>query len=157
MDIVILNFEKLVINKQNSIDELINSIDKISVNDDDYFESNRLLENYSKLKYLKNIIINNYDFIKKPLTLFMNKIDEINQYYMNSVILDPAYYNNTESFKDTICIISNSLEGSLVTNHPMEKLDYVLSAYSNIIKIVNLEEVKIIDRDFERMFKRIKF
>jgi hypothetical protein len=67
----------------------------------------------------------------------MEKIDEINQYYIKNINLDPDSYTNyniydLSSIKDIIKIIGESLDKSMNSNDPTKKLDYVLIAYSNI-------------------------
>lgn len=149
MDDIISKFEKLTTESKNDdIDDLISKINSLDVNTT--FEWDRLHDNYTKLKYFKNIYSNvdikYYENIfKNPFLLFMKKIDELNKYYIEHINLDPEFYTTTadynvydlSSIRDIITIINNSLSKSVKSNNPSTKLDYVLIAYSNIILLID--------------------
>jgi hypothetical protein len=142
MDDIISKFEKLSTGSNESdIDDLISKINELDINN--YFEWNRLCDNYTKLKYFKsiysNVDIKYYESIfKRPFLIFMEKIDQINKYYIENINLNPNHYTNDcnmydiSSIRDIIEIISNSLKKSIKLENPSTKLDYVLIAYSNI-------------------------
>jgi len=147
MEEIINKFEKLATNN-DGIDDLITKISNITIEDPD-LEWSKLQKNYSILKHFKNISRNvdkkHYDAIfKKPFTAFMEKIDQLNQYYLKNVNLDPESYTETgdynlhdiSSLRDIIKIIGASLDKSMNSNNPINKLDYVLIAYSNIILLI---------------------
>jgi hypothetical protein len=157
MDDIISKFENLSTeSKKSDIDDLISKINDLDINN--YFEWNRLCDNYNKLKYFKsiysNVDIKYYESIfKKPFLIFMNKIDEVNKYYIENIILDPNYYTDgynmydISSIRDIIEIISNSLKKSIKLENPSTKLDYVLIAYSNIkLLIEDLEGEKCVKK-----------
>ena len=139
MDEIINNFKKLKTDDQ--IDDLIMQINKIDINDPQ-LKWSKLQQNYSRLKHFKkiysNVDLKYYECIfKQPFLKFMEKIDEINQYYIKNINLDPDSYTNyniydLSSIKDIIKIIGESLDKSMNSNDPTKKLDYVLIAYSNI-------------------------
>ena len=150
LDNVIANFEKLATNDKSdiNIDDLILKINKIDINID--LEWNKLQDNHNKLKYFKsnyaNIDVKYYESIfKKPFTIFMEKIDQVNKYYIKNINLDPEFYTSCSgyniydlsSIRDIIEIISMSLNKSLKSDNPSNKLDYVLIAYSNIILLID--------------------
>ena len=141
MDEIINQFEKLSINK-NNIDDLLIKISNLDIYQD--LEWNKLQKNYSRLKNFKKIVKDCTDF-QKPLLALMEKIDQINKYYIKNVNLDPESYNDNDgynlydisSIKDIIKIINDSLKISINSNNPVTKLDYVLIAYSNIILLID--------------------
>jgi len=95
-------------------------------------EIERLNDNYSKLL---NFTYNSEDFM-----LFMKKIDKINKYYIQNIEL----INNHDlaSIRELIQLIKELLISSINCNSESEKLDYILTAYSNIqfiIKNMNME------------------
>jgi hypothetical protein len=147
MDEIISKFEKL--STEVSVDDLIMQISKIDIKDPK-LEWDQLQKNYLRLKHFKqiysNIDIKYYESIfKKPFLKFMEKIDEINQYYIKNINLDSESYTNNSghniydlsSIKDIINIIGSSLDKSMNSNDPTKKLDYVLIAYSNIILLID--------------------
>jgi hypothetical protein len=147
MDDIISKFEKL--STKVSIDDLIMQISKIDIKDP-LLEWDQLQQNYARLKHFKqiysNVDIKHYESIfKKPFLKFMEKIDELNQYYIKNINLDSESYTDNSghniydlsSIKDIINIIGNSLDKSMNSNDPIKKLDYVLIAYSNIILLID--------------------
>jgi len=171
MDDIINKFENLL-NEEDQIDSLIDSIRKVDLHDP-CMEEKRLIDNYSKLKYLKQIVNSfknqpddKYKMFMKPFNMFMDKIDSVNRYYLDKVILDPGYYNNQYlenfnnsdicSLRDIVTIVGHSLNDSLNEKNTITKLDLVLNAYSNIIKViesVNKESIsEVLDPSFESQF-----
>lgn len=147
MDDIINKFENL--STQDGIDDLIIQISSIDIKDPQ-LEWDQLQKNYSRLNHFKkiysNIDLKHYNSIfKKPFLKFMEKIDELNQYYIKNINLDPDSYiydsghniYDLSSIKDIINIIGNSLDNSINSNDPIKKLDYVLIAYSNIILLID--------------------
>jgi hypothetical protein len=141
MDDIINRFEKLSTNK-DEIDDLIIKISNIDIYQD--LEWNKLQKNYSRLKHFKKIVKDCTDF-QKPFLAFMEKIDQINKYYIKNINLDPESYIDNDgynlydisSIKDIIKIINECLETSINSDNPATKLDYVLIAYSNIILLID--------------------
>jgi hypothetical protein len=147
MDEIISKFENL--STKVSVDDLIMQISRIDIKDPQ-LEWDQLQKNYSRLKHFKqiysNIDLKHYNSIfKKPFLKFMEKIDEINQYYIKNINLDSESYTNNSghnmydvsSIKDIINIIGSSFDKSMNSNDPTKKLDYVLIAYSNIILLID--------------------
>lgn len=166
MDDIINEFTHFSVNDttQSEMDNLISKISNIEV-DCPNAEWNSFQENYSKLKELKNIKITAQ--LKKPFELFMDKMTEINQHYINYINLDPEYYCESSilndfktlgvnSIKSIITRIYDSLENALNSHDNNQKLDYTLDAYYNIITIVedftDLKYQKFIDPYFEKEF-----
>lgn len=141
----------------------------------------KLKDNYSKLKYLEEIIKLNKDneihyknhYFYKVLEIFMEKIELINKYYQNSFSLDPNFYQDSSEFnnniglplfKNIIKTIGENLDLSINLVNPYEKLKYVVIAYDNLITLVeNLRnekytDIEVIDPHFIKQFsnKRIK-
>ena len=81
----------------------------------------RLNDNYLKLKHFKSI--KNKDPI--PFLFFMNKIDSINKYYIDNINLNYNEYDMA-SVRDIVKIISDTLNKSVKSDNPDEKLDYIL-------------------------------
>jgi hypothetical protein len=149
MDDIISKFEKLSTDSKSSdIDDLVLKINNLDINS--YFEWNRLNENYNKLRYFKsiysNVDIKYYESIFKiPFLAFMEKIDQVNKYYIDNINLDPTYYTKLDgyniydlsSIRDIIEIIFSSMKKSIKSKNPSTKLDYVLIAYSNIMLLID--------------------
>jgi hypothetical protein len=168
MESIISNFEKLYTDKrEDNILELIFSIKNISIQEST-IEYSRFTENYSKLKYLKQLFdsLDNFNesIFYKPLKLFMEKIDSVNDYYLTNINLDPGFYDNSD-IKPLVTIISKKLRDSLIIKDPLEKLNDILIAYESIVKIYDYTEKDYFifgfeDPDFERQFshkrKKIK-
>ena len=98
-----------------------------------------LKSNYSKLKYL-NEIINCYGkeyrdtkgkFIQS-LTVFMESIDKTTQYYLREI----NWSTPELEFKDESAIIQNYFYESLNQNDPILKLSNIVKAYNILIPIV---------------------
>ena len=93
IDNIISSFENLLNGTNtNSIDNLINQINQIEINT----EYSELISNYNKLKYFKNFIGN--ELVEKPFWLFMEKIDSMNQYYLQNINFNPLEYNQYNQY-----------------------------------------------------------
>ena len=138
MDDIISKFEKIItcgnndiINNVNDIDTLILAIQNTTLIEAN-IEYERLQKNYHKLIYFKNLLnkinkinnINVINVINVPLFLFMEKIDKLNQYYIDKINLESHIH------------ILDSLNYSLNTNIPLKKIEYIIYSYSKIIDIV---------------------
>ena len=163
------------------MNELLCEIDKIKVRDSD-FECSKLLENYSRLRILKSLVLN-CNILMIPFIRFMEKIDSVNQYYLKEINLDPEYYDSDSdielsitsdskqiklpvyelhSLKNSVIIIKSSLEESLNCNDPVEKLELVLTAYNLMTTIVHVVRNDCYydyedEEEFSHEFKRRKF
>jgi hypothetical protein len=139
----ILNIEEYS-NKEDS-EELVVKIGTEIVKYDPELEWNKLNDNLNKLNYFKTVLskINKFNkvFFDKAFSKFMEKIDEMNQYYLEMICFDVNSYNDSNGFtiydidtvREMVLLISESLNKSLVTNDLDLKLDYVLKAYSNLV------------------------
>ena len=102
----------------------------------------RLTGNYFKLRHLRGI--KNKDPVL--FLLFMEKLDTLNKYYLDNINLNYNAYDMA-SIRDIIKIISETLNKSVMSNNPDEKLDYILIAYSNInLLIDDLDSAKVIKK-----------
>jgi hypothetical protein len=66
--------------------------------------------------------------------LFMEKIDTINQYYLDNIDFGNKY--DLASINELYILIKELLINSIKSTNVYEKLDYVLTAYSNIQFII---------------------
>ena len=123
-------------------------------------EWKKLNENFNKLNYFKSIItkVNKYNqkYFNKAFNLFMDKIDETNQYYLKAICFNVDSYTNNHGFniydldtiKDMIITISTSLQDSLNVSDLHIKLEHVLRAYSNLV---------LLGSDLRENTKKFKF
>lgn len=128
MDSLIESLKKFDLG-ENGIDDIINKLNNLATSDPNY-EWENLINNYSKLKYLKNMeskLIYSNELIKS-LNNFMDSIDKINQYYLFHINFD---YETR--------FIEQFLGESLNFNCPFKKLNSVLNAYEIIIPIIEIE------------------
>ena len=89
-------------------------------------------ENYSNLLNLRDH--------SEPFNLFMEQIDTINKYYLENINFSNNY--DLASINELTVLIKELLISSINCTNPHEKLDYILTAYSNIqfiIKNMNME------------------
>ena len=124
MDDLISKFEKL---ETTEINDLISKIKFVNINQ----ESQRINENYLKLLNLRN-----YSY-SEPFMLFMEKIDTVNKYYIENI---DNY--DIASINELIELIKELLISSINCTNSYDKVDYILTAYSNIqfiIKNMNME------------------
>ena len=116
------------------LDYIVNKMTCVKVEVDDKWDI--LQENYSKLKYLYELV-NFYNmptegkFIKS-LEKFMEKIDKQNQFYLREIDWDCDYID----FKIECSIIKKSIEKSLQRNNVFKKLADVLKAYEILVCVV---------------------
>ena len=126
-----------------------------TLNDDD--EDWKILQtNYSKLKYLYEII-NFYNlptsgkFIES-LKLFMETIDKKNQYYLREI----NWCESDIDIGEKVLSIKENIEASLNITDPIIKLDIVLKTYQILIPIVeNVRNEKCnlhVEREFIKQF-----
>ena len=133
-------------NKDLELEQVISKLSTLETVDLDY-EWNLLASNYSKLKYLENIVKNFYipetDLFLTSLSRFMNKIDKTNIYYLENIELENEYRP-----------IRDYIEGSLKSTDPIEKLTLVMKAYNILIPLVEQfrNENSIEDREFLKEF-----
>ena len=150
-------------NRQIFDDELSDIVSKMNhVNVGDENENWEILqENYSKLKYLYgliNLYNLNDDKFTTQLSIFMESIDRITQYYMECI----TWYNS--EFMECSCIYEN-LCSSLNNNDSIKKMVLVLQAYKQLVPLV--ESIRsqthqdILPDDFietfEPLCKRLKY
>jgi hypothetical protein len=143
----ILNIEEYS-DKEDS-EELVVKIGTEIVKYDPELEWNKLNDNLNKLNYFKTVLskINKFNkvFFDKAFSKFMEKIDEVNQYYMKVICFDVNSYNDSNGFtiydidtvREMVILISESLNKSLVSNDLIVKLDHVLKAYSNLVLLAS--------------------
>jgi hypothetical protein len=139
----ILNIEESS-NKEYS-EQLVVKIGSEIVKYDPDEEWKKLNDNLNKLNYFKTVLskINKFNkaFFDKAFSKFMDKIDEVNQYYLQMICFDVNSYNDSNGFtiydidtvKEMVILIKESLNQSLLSNDLIVKLDYVLNAYSNLV------------------------
>jgi hypothetical protein len=138
----------------NSLDVLIKNFSTLSNNDADD-EWGTLKSNYSKLKYL-NELINFYhipDLTKFKITLgkFMESIDILTQKYLRNITWD----GEENEIEETIL---KYLEESLNSYDPILKMSKIIKAYSMLVPIIEIMRNEkwrytIDDREFLNKFK----
>jgi hypothetical protein len=143
----ILNIEEST-NKEES-EQLVVKISTEIVKYDPELEWNKLNNNLNKLNYFKTVLskINKFNkvFFDKAFSKFMDKIDEVNQYYLKMICFDVNSYNDSNGFtiydidtvREMVLLINESLNNSLNCNELIVKLDYVLKAYSNLVLLAS--------------------
>ena len=131
--------------ENTSMNTIIGSINSEIVKVDPELEWKKLNDNLTKLNYFKNVFskINKFNriYFEKAFSKFMDKIDEVNQYYLRVISFNLEDYTNTVGFtiydadtlKDMVLLISSSIDKSLNCNNLYTKLDHVLAAYSNLV------------------------
>jgi len=187
IDSIIEGFRKISTSEQSKelnydVNELLDDISMFGITNvltDGELECKKLSENYSKLKVLR-YLVQESDILFVPFIKFMEKIDEINQYYLKNINLDPDYYSSecdlsirldgesehstyipvydVQNLQNNVMVIRTDLESSLNVDNPVEKLEYVLNAYSAMMTIVENVSGKRyqpeVDSDFQRSFKK---
>ena len=160
------------IHNNQDLESLIDQFEKKSLINPQQ-EWKNLQNNYSKLKYLKNINnISNIDHtlnFEKPFKKFMEVIVKQNKYYLENITLDPEYYTQEEhyfrnidlsSLKDIITGISICLDRTFQTNDPYVILDNTIEAYKYLITLA--EDVRgdkykeYVEPEFIETFKKRK-
>ena len=131
--------------ENTSMNTINGSINSEIVKVDPELEWKKLNDNLTKLNYFKNVFskINKFNriYFEKAFSKFMDKIDEVNQYYLRVISFNLEDYTNTVGFtiydadtlKDMVLLISSSIDKSLNCNNLYTKLDHVLAAYSNLV------------------------
>jgi hypothetical protein len=138
------------------MDDLINCLSRINVNDIQSFDNSLdciidkmnsttiekndaewdiLSSNYSKLLYIRELIINtpNTEKFIRTMRLFLEKIDKINYYYLTEINWDHVYNDDTDYKCSEIKLL---LEKSLYIPDIYDKLDLILRSYKILIPIV---------------------
>jgi len=124
-------------NGSSNVDSLLSKINEIKVHDSDA-EWETILNNYENLLKFKNM----KTISQKPFELFMEKIDSMNQYYLKNLDLTQETYSKEYHINDVLSVqemvkeIETSLVESLNIKDSTKKLDYVLTAYKHMIRIV---------------------
>jgi hypothetical protein len=137
MDSLINGLKKFQINKdETEFDKLIS---EFTILDTDSAEEEWLILklNYSKLKYLNNLI-DTYEFpeTKKFISVLkkiLKGIDSMNQYYLCEINWER---DNNETIKEECIQVKTLFEQSLNIYYPIEKLKMILSAYDIFIPII---------------------
>jgi len=153
MDSIIGLFDKILNIEESSnnedSEELVVKIGTEIVKYDPELEWNKLNDNLNKLNYFKTVLskINKFNkvFFDKAFSKFMEKIDEMNQYYLRMICFDVNSYNDSNGFtiydidtvREMVLLISESLNKSLLSNDLIVKLDHVLKAYSNLVLLAS--------------------
>jgi hypothetical protein len=114
------------------IDDIITLLSTHQLEDHDY-QWNKLCENYSKLKYLDNIIKNYYipesDKFLLAIEKFMQTINKVNTVYTKDI--------NWYQDEHPDCVIIKSLLDQCLDNpDPLTKLSSCVKAYSLLIPII---------------------
>ena len=119
----------------NSFDIVMGKLFTLDTVDFDY-EWHLITSNYSKLRYLNDIVKNFYvpetDKFLESLGNFMSVLDRTNIYYLENI--DFNYYKDQE-IKVKAVKIKEFLEDSLNKSDPIEKLDLVLKGYDLFVPI----------------------
>jgi len=138
MDELILSITKFKISNnksdfENDLDSVINKFNNQSFYNPDY-EWNTLCSNYSKLKYLDELIENFYMPESEKFLLsmekFMEKIDIVNIRYLNDIAWD-----HQEDDHDNAQKIKKLLDLSLLEKDPIGKMKICLNAYKLFVII----------------------
>ena len=141
------NIHRDIVKFEMDLDSVISDFKKIN-NVVDEWEI--LKSNYSKLRYINELIDNFYvpnsDKFLKSIEIFMNTIDRTTQYYLHEI----DWKNQKPDCFTGICLeIEKYFTLSLHSNDCIEKLKNLLKAYDMLIPIVlefnNEKFVDIID------------
>jgi hypothetical protein len=166
MEQIINGFKNLDFKKNENFEmelsELIFNIEKMSTHDPE-FEWKRITQNYSKLKTLSKLTNGKCHFFYKPLSLFMKKMDSVNEYYLKNIDLENIHdLNNFKNLEDidsllsTYKFIKNGLIQSIEDINPYDKLNTNITIYKTIIELLEtlngLEYTFIEDPEIEKEF-----
>jgi hypothetical protein len=139
----------------SGIDEIITELDNLSTQDDSY-EWDMLIANYSKLRFLQQMELELSDSIKLigSFRRFMEQIDKVTQHYLREINWDDSF-----EFIDESSEIKYNLTMSLNNNNPFKKLKYIIRAYDILVPIVeDFRREKFVDQiedtDFIKTFKK---
>jgi len=159
MDDFINSFQVFCINAnkeefEDSLDEICKKMDSMNDIDDEW---KTLRTNYSKLKYLSELVEKYYipesEKFLETLNKFLYKIDFITSYYLSEINWESETHPNA-------CLIKKYFEDSLQTNDCIHKLKVLLKGYVLLISIVetirNEKCIEPVNKEFiqEFNFKR---
>ena len=158
MDGLLENIRSLSLNN-NSLDDLIDKLESITIKKRSTDEYQELQDNYSKLLYLDDFfkVLTPYNrlLLMDSLLKFLTTIDAKTNYYFEQVyFFDESAENYTETSK-----IGNYLNKALYLTNPFEKIKYMILAYSNIIEMFDDRDVinlSIDDKPFLETFSKKK-
>lgn len=158
MDSLICSIEKFAItnNKQefeDSLDNVINNFDKFYIEIDNGFHWNFLKENYTKIKYISQIMnsVKNSTKFLEVLEKFMKKIDNINEIYIESIDWDESLeYGDVRT-------VQNLLIEAQIQFDIHEKIKQIVQAYSILVPIIeairNEKYTEQLDEKFVNQFQ----
>jgi len=138
MDSLIYSLENFNIHKdpvkfETDLEYVISSFEKINNLDDEW---PTLKANYSKLRYLNELIDNFYipnsEKFLKSVELFMVKLDRITNYYLHEI----NWKNQEEFINEESLKIEEYLLISLNSNDCIEKLKNLLKGYEILVPII---------------------
>jgi hypothetical protein len=153
MDLLIESIHRFAITQNenyfdNCLDEIITRVNGLSTSDAD-FEWYNLRENFSKVKYL-NELLNFYNISENRkliylLDLFMETIDHTTRHYLREINWDSQP------------VIETFLINSLNAGDPLQKLQEITKAYQLLVPIIeNLRnetaQIEITDQEFLKNF-----
>lgn len=138
MDQLIYSLDKFKISNdqdqlENDLDKVINMFNEHDVHDvHDEWET--LSSNYSKLRYLHDIVTNYYipesDKFLIALKQFMKQIDKMNTRYIDEI----NWYEETDN--QEILKIKHGLDLSLFQDDEIAKMNYALDSYKILVPII---------------------
>ena len=125
-------------NFDNLLDQSISKLSGLVVEQNEQIQWDLLKSNYSKLRYINHVNnslhLENHDKFIKSLQLFMDYIDTITMKYF-----DEINFNNpgeTDEIIEKSRHIKLTLEKSLCCEDTIQKMKFVLEAYSELVPIV---------------------
>ena len=140
---------------EDELDTIIEQMNILATNDPDY-EWTTIKMNYSRLKYIDDLILF-YDFYEnnkflQTLTKVLDDIDKINQYYLKNLTWE------LYDVQDELNVTKQLLYDSLNQNDPIEKLKIVLNAYSVLIPVIEdfRNEIFIYDIKSDPLFEKLE-
>jgi hypothetical protein len=127
------NIHKDTVKFETDLEYVISSFEKINNLD---YEWPTLKANYSKLRYLNELIDNFYipnsEKFLKSIELFMVKLDRITKYYLQQI----NWKNQEDSINKESLKIEEYLLISLNSNDCIEKLKNLLKGYEILVPII---------------------
>jgi len=149
-------------NFESDLDNIVKKLDSTALEEESDREWEDLSMNYSRLLYLKKLIIKhnpNHPNFFKCLGYFLTQMDTKTQYYFKEITWydDPDFDDEYHQECQTIKL---NLENSLNTSNQLVKLNYIINAYDILVPIIEefrKERIEIeVDDDFKRDFKKRK-
>jgi hypothetical protein len=138
MEALIKSIKEVTLNK-TTVDDLVDKLNSFTVlgKRKCEIEYQDFRVNYKKLEEIKNFLIKlspgEQNTLKIPIEEFLIVIDKKTQYYLQEINWDPVDKDIMyESQK-----ISNLFFKSLNSNNQIEKINYILDAYSLISDIID--------------------